>query len=923
MVMDLSKFARGKTYDPRECDPVVYRWWEEQGFFTPEKQRELGLVEEGGPRFCLTLPPPNITGSLHLGHAITIAIEDMMVRYARMCQKETLFLPGTDHAGIATQNVVERELLKQGIRRKDLGREKFVEKVWEWKHKYHSRITEQSKRMGMSCDWNRERFTLDENLSRAVRTAFHHLYDKGLIYRGEYMINWCPGRCESAISDLEAEPEEVRTSLWYVKYPLVSKNWDGPTAEWGSGTWAEGATEFIEVATTRPETLLGDTAVATGRSHPEFGKLIGRTAVLPVNGRRIPIIADPYVDPEFGTGAVKITPAHDFNDFEVGQRHSLPRVDIFTEKAAVVDDPEVAGKYAGMDRFECREKIVEDLKKEGLLVKIEPYTHHVGHCQRCHTIVEPRVSTQWFVRTRGLANAAVEKVRGGLTRMIPEREEERFFRWMDNIRDWCISRQLWWGHRIPVWYCPDGHQTCAIEDPDKCGTCGSTELVQDEDVLDTWFSSGLWPFSTLGWPEVDNPDFARFYPTDVRETGYDILFFWVAREMMLGVELTGETPYSTVYFHGIIRNEQGKKISKSMENVDQYDPLRIISKYGADVLRYTFISHVVPGMDMNLDPRHLNANKKFVNKIWQAAKYVTSHAEGVSPLVTLEEVPDDQLHHSDRWILARLQRLVGDVTAALENHDYLVAARKLKRFYWGEFCDWYVEITKIRLYGDDEEEKVPARATLLHVLETYLRLLHPIMPHLTEILWQGLPQEVRNGPALIVARWPTVDEKYADEEVEREYAVVQEIIHEVRRVRTELHVPPGKRVPLVVDCGAHKDWIERSREEIVALAKIDPERLSVGSNMTPPEGAARFIAQDLAGFLPLSGIVDLVAERESLKKKLTGLERRISASEKKLAGPFSEKADPQVVKRERKKLAELKREREQLAELLESLRSSS
>ncbi|MHA1732781.1 MAG: valine--tRNA ligase [Promethearchaeota archaeon] len=915
--MGLEELASTKTYEPSNVDKQVYDWWEQNGFFRPEKQRELGLVAEDGPRYCLTLPPPNVTGSLHLGHAITIALEDLMVRYERMRQKETLFLPGTDHAGIATQNVVERDLLERGVRRKDLGRENFIEKVWEWKHRYHGRITEQSRSMGMSCDWSRERFTLDENLSRAVRTAFVHLYKKGLIYRGTYMINWCPGRCESAISDLEAEPEEVKTSLWYVRYPVINDDWKGPRGEWGSGKWAEGATEFIEVATTRPETILGDSAVATGRSHPEFGKLIGRKVVLPVNGSEIPVIADPYVDPEFGTGAVKITPAHDFNDYEVGERHKLPVINILDEKAKIIQDPAIAGRYAGMDRFECRREIVADLEKEGLMVKIEPYTHFVGHCQRCHTIVEPRVSTQWFVRTRGLANAAVDKVRGGLTVMIPEREERRFYRWMDNIRDWCISRQLWWGHRIPVWYCPNGHEICEQDDPSECPECGSKELNRDEDVLDTWFSSGLWPFSTLGWPNTDDPDFKRFYPTNMRETGYDILFFWVAREMMLGIELTGRTPYETVYFHGIIRNEKGKKISKSMKDIDQYDPLNIIAEYGADALRFTFISNVVPGMDMNLDRRHLEANKHFCNKIWQSTKYVLSHlGDGEEvPRLTLD-YPRKKFHYTDLWILSRLNRLVAEVNASMEEHDYMNVARKVKNFYWGEFCDWYIEATKVRLYGADEEGKEPAKVVLFHVLESCLKLLHPIMPHITEILWQALPTSVKEGPALIVAKWPEPDTSLVDDGIEGDFATIREVVHEVRKLRTDFNVPLGTRVGLLVDAGDKRGILEKGRPEIEALAKVSHDEFELEVPPDPPRHAARFVVSGVTGFIPLEGIIDLKKEVARLQKQVEKLDRNIGGSEKKLAGPFATKADPEVVEKERNRLAEMKGKREQLRDLL-------
>ncbi|HEC33150.1 MAG TPA: valine--tRNA ligase, partial [Chloroflexi bacterium] len=762
-----------KIYNPKDIEEQLYQWWEERGYFRPETLVEKGLATADGPRWCMTLPPPNVTGALHLGHAMVAAVEDLMTRYHRMRGFETLFLPGSDHAGIATQNVVERELAKEGLTRHDLGRERFVAKVWEWKEIYHRRITDQTKRLGVSCDWTRERFTLDEGLSHAVRTAFVRLYKKGLIYRGTYLVNWCP-RCTSAISDLEVVPEERASHLWYVRYPIVNGDWDGPSpalpvkGRWGSGRWAEGATEFIEMATTRPETILGDTAVAVHPDDPRWQHLVGKTAVLPVIGRRIPIIADEAVDPEFGTGAVKVTPAHDPTDNEIGLRHGLEAPNVMTATAQM---NELAGPYAGQDRFECRRNIVADFEKEGLLIKIEPYFHTVGTCERCHTDIEPRISTQWFVNVKPLAEAAVEAVRSGATTIIPDREEHRFFHWMENIRPWCISRQLWWGHRIPVWYCDDcGGQTCEMTDPTVCAHCGSANIHQDEDVLDTWFSSGLWPFSTLGWPDTDAPDYRRYYPTDMRETGYDILFFWVAREMMLGLEMTGQTPFTTVYLHGLVRNEEGKKISKSMENIEEYDPLNIIEKYGSDALRYTLLTSSTPGLDMNLDPRRLEGARNFGNKIWQAARFILSNY----PKSEVQSLSPDIRHRTsdlelvDRWILSRLNRLIQSVTRLFETYQYGEAGRQIHDFLWGEYCDWYIEASKVRLYDEAADKTVP-RAVLLHVLETALRLLHPFMPFVTEAIWQALPrpslfstQVGGGGEALILARWPEPDTALLD-----------------------------------------------------------------------------------------------------------------------------------------------------------------
>ena len=956
-----------KTYNPKEHEERLYRRWEERGYFRPEKQVELGLVPEGGPRWCITMPPPNVTGALHLGHAMVASVEDLMTRYYRMKGRQTLYLPGSDHAGIATQNVVERELRKEGLTRYDLGREKFVAKVWEWKTIYHRRITEQTRRLGVSCDWTRERFTLDEDLSRAVRTAFVRLYKKGLIYRGTYLVNWCP-RCESAISDLEVIPDERAGHLWTIRYPILNGDWDGPPpsgsplqggerGEWGSGTWAEGATEFIQMATTRPETILGDTAVAVHPDDPRWQHLIGKTAVLPALGRRIPIIADEAVDPEFGTGAVKVTPAHDPTDNEIGLRHGLEAPNVMTGTARM---NELAGPYAGQDRFECRRNVVADFEKEGLLVKVEPYFHAVGTCERCDTDIEPRISTQWFVKTKPLAEAAMQAVRDGRTVIVPEREEKRFFQWMENIRDWCISRQLWWGHRIPVWYCDDcGGQTCEMTDPAACDQCGSTNIHQDEDVLDTWFSSGLWPFSTLGWPDTDAPDFRRYYPTDVRETGYDILFFWVAREMMLGIEMTGQTPYTTVYLHGLVRNEGGTKISKSMENIDEYDPLNIIEKYGCDALRYTLLTSSTPGLDMNLDPRRLEGARNFTNKIWQAARFVLSNLESQISKSANQQIGKSanqqvsNLQLADRWILSRLNHLIQNVERLFETYQYGEAGRQIYDFLWGEYCDWYIEISKVRLY-DEAAEKEPTRAILLHVLETALRLLHPFMPFITEAIWEALPtppspppdrggqgepppspppdrggqgeggsrslqSKAEEARALILACWPEPDEELLDDEAEAHMALTMELVRGIRNRRAEYDVVPGKRIPALIAAGSAARWLGEQRPMLCTLAKLDPDQLAIQPTMQPPAQAATVVVGDVVGYLPLAGLVDLEAEREQLSSKLADIEARIAHSESLLAGEFAQKAPERVVQRERDKLADLQTEQTRLKERLVAL----
>ena len=904
-----------KVYNPKEHESAIYEFWESRGYFKPETLVELGLASREGPRFCITMPPPNVTGVLHLGHAMTAATEDLVTRYHRMKGDETLFLPGTDHAGIATQNVVEREIGKEGLTRHDLGREAFLERVWAWKEKTHARITDQHRRLGVSCDWSRERFTLDEGLSHAVRVAFHTLYQQGLIYRGPYLVNWCP-RCESAISDLEVIPHEHDGHLWFIRYPVVDEHWDGPRHPWGSGRWAEGATTFIEMATTRPETILGDTAVAVNPDDPRWQHLIGKEAVLPVLGRRIPIIADEAVDPEFGTGAVKVTPAHDPADYEIGQRHHLPQIGVMTDTAKMNAQ---AGPYEGMDRYECREAIVADFEKEGLLLRIEPHHHTVGHCERCDTVIEPRISTQWFVRTKPLAEKAIAAVKQGEMRIIPQRFEKVFFHWMENIRDWCISRQLWWGHRIPVWYCDDcGHQWSAIEDPATCPKCGSARIHQDEDVLDTWFSSGLWPFSTLGWPDTEAPDFKRFFPTDMRETGYDILFFWVARETMLSLALTGQVPYPVVYLHGLIRNEKGQKISKSMPDAWRYDPLYIIEEYGTDALRYTLVTSATPGNDINLDQRRLVGARNFANKLWQVGRFILMNLEEGEAAPRLEEVDEAALLLEDRWILSRLHHLTEAVTALIEAYQYGEAGRRIRDFLWDEFCDWYVEATKIRLYDEAADKRTP-RAVLLHVFERALRLLHPYMPFVTEALWQALPAEAKEGEALIVARWPQADPARYDEAAEAGMALLMEIVRGIRNVRAEYNVQAGKRIPATIAAGKALTLLEARRPLFVFLARLDEAALQIVPESEKLPQAATIVVGEVVIYLPLAGMIDLEAERARLRKKLAGVEKRIAAGRARLDGPFAQKAPAHVVEAERRRLAEMESEAAQLRENLAAL----
>ncbi len=904
-----------KIYDPHHREAAV-RMVGVTGVFHQRPDRK-GLA---GARaaWCITMPPPNVTGALHLGHALTAAIEDLMTRYYRMQGYETLYLPGSDHAGIATQNVVERELRKEGLTRHDLGREKFVEKVWEWKRFYHARITEQHKRLGISCDWDRDRFTLDEGLSRAVRTAFVRLYKKGLVYRGAYLVNWCP-RCESAISDLEAIAEEHDDHLWTIRYPVVNDDWDGPKDRWGSGRWAEGATEFIEMATARPETILGDTAVATREDHERFARLVGRTAVLPILGRRIPIIADDFVDPEFGTGAVKITPAHDPDDYEVGLRHGLEAPTVLTDTGRM---NELAGPYEGLDRYEARDAVVHDFEKEGLLLKVEAYHHSVSHCQRCRTTVEPRISTQWFCNVKPLAEAAMEAVRFGETTIIPEREERRFFHWMENIRPWCISRQLWWGHRIPVWYCGDcGEQTCEMEDPKECAHCGSRNIDQDPDVLDTWFSSGLWPFSTLGWPD-DTPDMRRFYPNDMRETAYDILFFWVAREMMLGIELTGRSPYKMVYLHGLIRASEGRKISKSMEDIDEYDPLNIIEQIGADALRYTLLTSSTPGNDMNPDPRRLEAARNFANKIWNAARFVVTNLDDA-----VGGGPFTDLMLPDRWIISRLNRLTAEVTDLFGSYQYSEAARRINDFLWNEFCDWYIEACKIRLYGEDLAARSTAGATLVSVLERALRLLHPYMPFVTEEIWQHLKAAWPGGESgweesLMICPWPKPDEAQMDDEAEADMELLMDLIRQIRNARAEFDVTPGKPIPAIVAGGDKLAMLESQRGLLTFLAKVDDKQLILtrGLEEKPKKAVALVAAEGVEAYLPLAGLVDLEQEIARLKKGLAEADREIQRAEGMLANEnFTSKAPSHVVQQQRERLAEQQERRARLEARLQTL----
>ena len=902
--MSEKSIALPKNYDPGKVEQRIYNWWEEKGFFEPQ-------IHPWKEPFVISMPPPNVTGQLHLGHAITSTLEDIMIRHHRMLGDPTLWVPGADHAGIATQNVVERELAKEGIKRTDLGRDKFVDRVWQWKEVYLERIDNQHRRLGVSCDWTRERFTLDEGLSRAVRTAFVRLYEKGLIHRDTYLVNWCP-RCGTAISDLEVDHEEEASSLWYIRYPVIGDGWSGPEAPWPDSQWCVGAKEFVTVATTRPETLLGDTAVAVHPEDDRYRELVGLKVVLPGVERPIPIVADEAVDREFGTGAVKVTPAHDPTDYEIGKRHFLPEINVMTDDGLMNTE---AGPYVGQERFACRKQIVQDLEATGTLVKIEPHTHSVGHCQRCATIIEPRVSTQWFVKVKPLAEPAIEAVRDGRVRIIPERFAKVYFNWMESIRDWCISRQLWWGHRIPVWYCTgcDG-EIVALEDPTACPTCGSTELEQDPDVLDTWFSSGLWPFSTLGWPD-ETADFRYFYPTSVMETGYDILFFWVARMIMLGLEFTGEVPFHTVYLHGLVRNEKGQKISKSLSDAAKYDPINVIEEYGCDALRFALVTSSTPGNDTKLSPTRIAAARNFANKIWNATRFVLSNlgmamqgGQGTWNLSGQSLV--------DKWIISRSNRLIAEVNRLMESYQFGEAARQIQEFLWNEFCDWYIEMSKVRLYGDDIREQNVARQVLVYVLERSLRLLHPFMPFVTETLWQSLPHE---GLALITSPWPT--EGWIDEDAVALVRSLMNVVHAIRNARAEYHVPAGKRIPAVIVAGDKVSLFSQYRKALCTLAHLDEASLTISESLTEkPAHALTLVEGGVETYLQLGEVIDLDAEILRIAEEMEALTQQIADTEIRLRNQdFVTKAPEHVVQREREKRDELRgrwtKLRDRLAEL--------
>jgi len=895
-------FELPKTYDFTSTEQRIYQWWEQSGYFKPVNDPNKPGFDATKKPFVISIPPPNVTGELHLGHAMFVSMEDLMIRYHRMKGVPTLWVPGTDHAGIATQLQVEKSLAKEGLKREQLGREEFVRRTWEWKEKYGGIITRQIRRLGASCDWDRERFTLDAGLSKAVREAFVRLYEKGMIYRGPRMINWSPG-LKTAVSDLEVEYSQEPGKLYYFKYMLVD----------GSG-------DYIPVATTRPETILGDTAVAVHPEDDRYQKFVGKKVVVPILGREIPVIADDYVDRAFGTGALKITPGHDPNDYAIGQRHNLPLISMLDELARVNQN---GGPYQGMDRFDARKKLWADMAEVGLVIKEEPYQLNVPRSQRGGEIVEPMVSTQWFVRIESMAKAGLEAVRDGRIKIVPERFTKVYYNWLENIEDWCISRQLWWGHRIPVWYCQScGEMIVAREEPHTCPKCGGTTLVQDPDVLDTWFSSGLWPFSTLGWPD-ETPDYKYFYPTSLLETGYDILFFWVARMIMDGMEFTGQPPFDTVYLHGLIRDEHGQKMSKTKGNV--IDPLVVMEEMGTDALRFTLLVGSTPGNDTNLSIKKVEANAHFANKLWNAGRFVIG-ALDQAPSETNEK-PNWTL--ADSWIWARLQSLVRDVDRLFANFQYGEAGRQIYDFFWGEFADWYVEIAKLQL-AEGGSRAFYTASTLVRVLDMCLRLLHPFTPFVTEELWGNLKRAVQErtaawGPAngwedaLIVAQYP---EPRPEEDWEpkaiADFTLVQEVVRVIRNLRTEKRVPPSRKVPVVISAGERLGILNGQREAIAFLAGIQTEHFDLVETLADrPQNAVALTILGVEIYLPLEGLVDADAERVRLQKELDETESQINRLENLLGSPFVERAPAQVVERERQKLATFKdtaaRLRDQLA----------
>ena len=854
-----------KVYEPQQVEDRIYKMWEDGGYFKPQGKADA-------KPFTIVMPPPNVTGQLHMGHAMDATLQDTLIRFKRMQGYDALWVPGVDHAGIATQIKVEEELrVKEGLSRYDLGREKFLERVWDWKHKYGNRIVEQQKKLGASCDWDRAAFTMDETCSKAVREVFVSLYEKGLIYKGSRIINWCPN-CVTALSDAEVEYVDKPGHLWHIRYPL-----------------ADGTGEVV-VATTRPETMLGDTGVCVNPNDERYQHIIGKKVILPLMNKEIPVVADDYAEMEFGTGCVKMTPAHDPNDFEVGLRHNLEVIRVLNDNGVV---NELGGKYEGMDRYDARKQIVADLEEQGYLVKIEDHAHNVGTCYRCHKDVEPIISAQWFVKMKTLADEAIRSVNDGETKFVPERFTKNYMNWMNNIRDWCISRQLWWGHQIPVWYCADcGHMTCSREDAHVCEKCGSANIERDPDVLDTWFSSALWPFETLGWPNEDAEDLKKYFPTDVLVTGYDIITFWVSRMIVSGLEHMGKAPFHTVLIHGLVRDNLGRKMSKSLGN--GIDPLEMIEKYGCDALRMNMVTGNSPGNDMRFYVERCEAMRNFANKLWNASRYVMMNlSEG-----SVNALPDaSKLEIADKWVLSKLNTLIVEVTENLEKYELGVAIQKVYDFLWDIYCDWYIEMTKARLFSDDAERKQTAIQVLVYVLDQTLRLLHPFMPFITEEIWQSLPHD---GEALIVAQWPQYREDLAFRAEEAQMESVMDAIRAIRARRTEMNVPPSKKAALFVLTGKPQIFTEGegflqrlAYADVITLLEKEPENL---------DGMVTITTADAKLYIPMGQLVDVAKELARITKELEAARKFLNSLEGKLNNEkFISRAPEAVVNAEREK----------------------
>ena len=869
-----------KVYDPRQVEPRIYQMWMDGGCFKAEPNPDK-------KPFSIVMPPPNVTGQLHMGHAMDATLQDILIRFKRMQGYEALWLPGTDHAGIATQIKVEENLRQEGLTRYDLGREKFLERVWAWKEKYGNRIVEQQKKMGSSCDWDRSRFTMDEGCSKAVRETFCELYDKGLIYKGSRIINWCP-HCLTALSDAEVEYTDKPGHLWYIRYPLAD----------GSGD--------IVVATTRPETMMGDTGVAVNPEDEKFKHLIGKTCILPIMNREIPIVGDEYCEIGFGTGAVKMTPAHDPNDFEVGLRHNLEVIRVIADDGTINEN---GGKYNGMDRYECRKAIVKDLEEQGYLIKTEDYSHNVGTCYRCHNDVEPLISAQWFVKMAPLAKEAIRVVKDGTIKFVPERFTKTYTNWMENVHDWCISRQLWWGHQIPAWTCDDcGHINVSREDPTRCEKCGSTHLTREEDVLDTWFSSALWPFSTLGWPDKGAKDLQYWYPTSVLVTGYDIIFFWVARMIFSGMEQMKQEPFKTVLIHGLVRDDKGRKMSKSLGN--GIDPLEMAEKYGADALRFNLITGNSPGNDTRFYTEKCEAMRNFANKVWNASRFVMMN-------LTIDQcaLPDQaDLEREDKWVLSKLNTLVKEVTENLDAYEIGVASAKVYDFLWDTYCDWYIELTKTRLNGTDEKAKLTAQNVLCYVLTELLKLLHPFMPFITEEIFQALPHE---GDFLMTSAWPKYQESLSFPEEEAAMEAVMDTIKAIRARRAEMNVPPSRKAEVLI-VTATPEIYQQGLHFIERLAYASAVRFA---DAAPADvtGQVSVVTHNATAYLPLSELVDLAAERERIAKELEKAQNGLRIVEQKLSNEkFVSRAPEAVVNAEKEKAAKY---RELIAKLQESAKA--